>query len=161
MDAIEFEEDPDVFAIMIDYFYSSILPAIADPVKAVLIYQVADKYDIPQLRQLAAGRLKTACNPLDNFARFVLVLKEIDERTAPNDKTLWDVVVPVVKQNMAIILARPDFRTTIKGLDTLYFRLLAEMSLSDAPTDHINITPAPRGSGFLFGIPRSGGRTLG
>lgn len=155
-------ENPDIFAVLIQFFYRFTLAEFNDPILAVLIYQVADKYDVPGLRKLAANRFEKSCDPKNNFEAFGTALKEIDERTAPNDKTLWEIVVPLVKQNMGFLLAQKEFKSTIKEINALYFRLLEEWSLDDSG-ENAAIDPALLADGgtSFVSIGWGGGRVVG
>ncbi|KAK4502625.1 hypothetical protein PRZ48_006051 [Zasmidium cellare] len=126
-------EDASILQAVINYMYGfpwddSIRDdLLSSTVFAVLVYQAADKYEIPPLTTLAASRFKMACDPLTDVPAFVDGIRHIDSCCNPKDRTLWDIALPLIKKNMTHLLKFEEFRTLIKENDELNFELLGQM----------------------------------
>ena len=69
------------------------------PVATLLM---AVQYDVELLRRHATNRFQAVFDPLNNIDDFVSAIYAVDECTA--DRTLWEVVEPTIKANMAMLL---------------------------------------------------------
>ncbi|KAK4502624.1 hypothetical protein PRZ48_006050 [Zasmidium cellare] len=127
---ITLTEPENIVEGLIQYFYQctwdeSVRGDTPKALFCVQIYQVADKYDVPHLRTLATNRFKISCETtLLNVPAFVEAIYAIDECCNPEDRTLWDIVMPILKSNMVPLLEHEEFRAMIKDKDELNFELL-------------------------------------
>jgi hypothetical protein len=86
------------------------------------VYALADKYDVPPLRGLVVRRLKLFCDPTINIEEFVAVMRVTDACTAEN--TIWDVLLPLAKSNIGLLLANESFRELVVEIPTIALSLL-------------------------------------
>ena len=97
---------------------------------AVKVYAVADKYLVSKLKGMAASRLKRVCDPLANLDDFIATIHLIDECTSPDDRMLWEIVIPAMKANMTELLKIEKFQTLIFDNKELNLNLLAQLDES-------------------------------
>ena len=102
---------------------------------AVKVYAVADKYDVAQLQSTAAQRFKNGCATTD-VVDFIKTVYLIDELTNPRDKTLWDIVLPVIKANVTTLLLPPKFQALIFDMKHLNLKLLSLLDDSEKAIGH-------------------------
>ncbi|KAK4625353.1 hypothetical protein CLAFUW4_06474 [Fulvia fulva] len=159
---IPFDEDPDTFHALIHFLYNfTWCPSMVEPTQVVAVYQLADKYLVPPLYQLAASRFKQACDPKGNTETFIDAIDAVLESTAPGDDTLWNIVFPMIKQNMRLLTKNASFVDLLQKHEDLNIRLLEEMSVSE-PAEHTAIDPDLLADGGGWGsIYGGGGRKLG
>lgn len=133
---IDFPDDsPEVLEVMFHYFYHFVLdvskpPTTTSPSQFVVqIYAIADKYDVPKLRTLAAQQLNKTCNPTTDITDFLCAIRAVDAFTV--GKALWDILKPKIRANIALLcddkgfcelLMEPEFR----GLNFELLRGLGE-----------------------------------
>ena len=147
---------------------------MVSPTQVVAVYQLADKYDVPALRQLAASRFKRACENEGDLEGFVDAVDAVLESTAPNDDTLWKIVFPLMKKQMGRLTTNASFKDLLQKHEDLNLRLLNEMSLSEGSSSTTGygstdpaLQPDDDGSGGGYGgynggyFGAGGGRTLG
>ncbi|KAK4893938.1 hypothetical protein LTR27_007744 [Elasticomyces elasticus] len=115
---------PDVLAVLLQYSYHSSLPATSTVDDralgefTVLIYAIADKYDVPGLRDLAAAKLTRILVPVQYSVKlFCAALIAIDEYTA--DNTLWDIVVPKILTNISWLVNCEEFFELVQEMPVL------------------------------------------
>ncbi|KAK3684701.1 hypothetical protein LTR37_020031 [Vermiconidia calcicola] len=140
---IELEDDnAEALQTLLHYFYNFVYDdsflghgsSLSLPVK---VYAIADKYEVPQLQTMAAGKLKKVCDPHKDIEDFVSTIYLIDQNTNPEDRTLWNIVLPVIKNNIHYLLESEQFQTLIfemKDLNLSLLSLLNRSSGSAPPT---------------------------
>jgi hypothetical protein len=96
---------------------------------SVRVYTIADKYDIPPLKELAKTKFQTWGEK--NWARkeFSDIVKEIFESTPKSDRGLRDIATRIVALHADVLILKDEFRRLIEeggdfGLSTV--RLLLE-----------------------------------
>lgn len=89
------------------------------------VYALADKYDAKKLQSLAANKLQQMCDPTQNLKDFIDAVHAIELYTNPDDRALWDVVLPKIKSNIDYLLDKSEFRELIEDIPQLKFDLLA------------------------------------
>ena len=113
---------------------------------AVKVYAIADKYQVSQLQHLAVQRFKNVCHPKVDIDDFITAITLIDECTNPNDPTLWQIVLPAIKNNMSL-LESDKFRELISEMKDLNFKLLALLDKSNSSSvdfpPYFATTPPP------------------
>ena len=130
-----------------------------------MLMYVLHRYDVPQLQNMAATRLRQVCSPTENPNDFIAMLYAIDSDCNPEDRTLWNIVMSKIKSNIVYLLANPEFRKLLTEMPQLNFDLLAMLDSGkpqgttrpaiDTPDDEDDDLDAPISSH------RSGGRRLG
>ena len=106
---------------------------------AVKVYALADKYELLQLQTLAAQRFKAVCDPKTDLTDFINATTLIEDCSNPNDATLWEVVIPVIKKNIAYLLQNEESKALILGmkeLNVMLLRLLDGSKVSDVSSPH-------------------------
>ena len=104
------------------------------------MYAIADKYDVPHLRTLAKLRLQKTFNThiaLEDHADLIETVRAVDEYTPQRlglggEDGLWAVMLPVMKNNMAVLLQDEAFKELLLELPDLNFRLLAMLDSAPA-----------------------------
>lgn len=114
--------------VLIHYVYHFTLDTTSRPVTSGLwtflvhVYALADKYDVPPLRSLVVRRLHELCNPVTDIDQFIAVLRVVDACTAEN--TLWDIMVPKVSDNIALLLKDQSFQELVMECPRLTLSVL-------------------------------------
>ena len=126
---IELDDDPDALHALIRHLYNC---GYDDTICKenvmsfnVKVYAIADKYDVKQLQKFAATRLSRVCDPERDLNDFIATVYAIDECNNPKDRTLWDVVIPKIKNNISYLLGTAEFRVVLDDIPQLKFDLLA------------------------------------
>jgi hypothetical protein len=70
---------------------------------------MADKYDLPRLRDAAATKFKENCNPQTNPQEFINAIYTVDNNTAQQDETLWKIILPKMQANISKLSESPAF----------------------------------------------------
>lgn len=137
------DDDPEVMQTLFHFLYnftyddnSSESPAPF----AVKVYAVADKYDIPSLRALAAQKLANVADPAGDLDDFIAAICNVDEFTSPEDSTLWDIVIPKIGENLDWLADNEKFFALVKDMPALNKKLLKRGAAKYRP-------PAPGWSG--------------
>lgn len=128
----------------------------------VHVYGIADKYDVPALRTLAATQLTKLLEPAgDKLDSFITAIRAIDEHTP--DNILWEIVIPKIVANMSWLADDVDFFALLQEMPALTKSLLkgtAEMATLTSPRS----PPAEGLEDYELDYERSqygGGRWLG
>lgn len=124
------DDDPAYLYTLLDWLYKSVYTNYTCDIDmpysvfAVHIYAIADKYGVDALREKAAERLSG--NPFSDvyYDDLVGVLRAIEECTNPKDTTLWDIVLPKVKDNINLLLKDEDFTNLICEKPEINLRIL-------------------------------------
>lgn len=111
----------------------------------ISLYAVADKYDVPRLRQLILEHLNKTCHP-SNVADFVDALHVVDGYTSNN--AVWDVLIPKIKANLKTLLGDETFRDVIIKQPVMTFQLLESLASAAQTSTPGNFLLDPMG-GFL------------
>ncbi|CAG7561070.1 unnamed protein product [Fusarium equiseti] len=84
------------------------------------MYQIADKYDVQSLKQVARAKFSTAVVELEGWdeVEFPSVISLVWSTTLPNDRGLRDVVSATSLKNLAALLEKDSFieELTVNGL---------------------------------------------
>jgi hypothetical protein len=97
-------------------------------VSSVRVYAIADKYDIPRLKDLARQKF---CNWAEkNWAcdDFAAIVKEIYESTPNHDQGLRDIVVQLIATHAQILLEKDSVRQLIEDIGVLGLSVLCQLS---------------------------------
>lgn len=136
---------------MLKYFYTSQYTStsrghLSEPEFAVSIYAIADKYSFDPLRKVAIRVLSETCDPAQNPADFIAAIYAIDTNTAPNDLSLWNIVIPKIKAAISVLCESPDFLKMItRDIPDLAVVLLRSLDKSSVAV--FRSTPFELGSG--------------
>jgi speckle-type POZ protein len=126
------DDEPRVLEVLIHYMYHFDLDTTSRPKTSGLwtflvhVYALADKYDLPPLRSLVAQRLDDVCDPTTSIDEFVAVLRVVDACTA--ERTLWDIMVPNVSTNLALLLKDQSFEELVMECPSLTLPLLGMLN---------------------------------
>lgn len=90
----------------------------------VKVYAIADYYDVKKLQDFAAKRLNKVCDPTRDLDDFVRCISLINAGTQGSDRTLWDIVIPKIKENITFLLGTEAFKELIEQIPQLKFDLL-------------------------------------
>ena len=128
----------------------------------VRVYAIADKYQVFKLQKLAASKFEHVCDPSDDLHDFIAAVHVVDECTNPTDRTLWNVLIPKVKNNIAYLLGAPEFRALIDDMPQLKFDLLMLLDSKNTASGQASSAEEEYQMqiGWLPANPR-GGRRLG
>ncbi|KAN0072921.1 hypothetical protein V8E54_009035 [Elaphomyces granulatus] len=93
---------------------------------SVRVYTIADKYDIPPLKELAKTKFQTWGEK--NWARkeFSDIVKEIFESTPKSDRGLRDIATRIVALHANFLIQKDEFRQLIGDLELGTVSLLLE-----------------------------------
>lgn len=91
----------------------------------VMVYAIADKYHIPALCKLAAGRFLEEFNPEPDIEDYIQALRNIDEYVYEEDRTLWDIAIPSIRKHIKHLLPREEFQQLLNDTPDLQNQLLA------------------------------------
>ncbi|PVI05401.1 hypothetical protein DM02DRAFT_686318 [Periconia macrospinosa] len=89
------------------------------------LYEVADKYGVPNLKDYAAQRFNNACYVFWDSATFVKATRLIFTNTPENDKGLRDVVIKTIAKHM-VLNKKPEIKALMLEFSSLCFGLLVE-----------------------------------
>ncbi|KAK4545961.1 hypothetical protein LTR36_002525 [Oleoguttula mirabilis] len=129
---IQLDDDPTTFRVLLNFFYTFTYTDNSrpptEPLSAftIRIYAIADKYDVPPLRDLAAQKLRSVCQPATNLDDYISAIQTADELTNPKDTTLWEILIPKMIENIGVLLADPRSREVIT--ETLNVSLLGHLA---------------------------------
>lgn len=74
-----------------------------------MVYILADKYDVPQLRNLAMQKFKSRCGPTDDWEDFIQSLRILFERTRNSDRDLNNIAYEKTSRSLSCLLLCPEF----------------------------------------------------
>jgi len=100
------------------------------PGYCVRLYAIADKYDIPALQKLAAEEFEDVsdtCDSPQQLEKLITAIRKSDECTSPTEKTLWNIAIPIMTSNMAVLLQEPSFKELLYNMPALTHELLAHL----------------------------------
>lgn len=122
------DDEPQVLQVLIHYMYHFTLDITERPKTSgpwtflVHVYALADKYDVPPLRQLAARRLNDVCDPTKDIDEFAAVIRVTDACTV--ESTLWDILLLKAKANITMLLEDESFQELVMETPSLTLPLL-------------------------------------
>lgn len=87
------------------------------------MYEIADKYEVVGLKDLAKEKFSRACLKFWNNANFPVAADYAFSTTPEEDKGLRDVVCKTFSEHMSIV-NRPEVEAVMKGSNGLAFSLL-------------------------------------
>ena len=79
------------------------------------MYGLADKYDIPFLKELSKGRFQARLDGVMDIPRFLTAVQTIYTTTLGSDRGLRDLVVPVLKKHRSALNKNERFLDLIKS----------------------------------------------
>jgi hypothetical protein len=126
------DDDPWVLRALLRCFYKNALDTNIKPYETptsaflIQVYAIADKYDVPPLRELVVQRLDEFCHPLDDMDDFIAALRIVDGHTA--EDTLWEVFLPKMHEDLEILVQDCKFREVLVEQPTVAIRLLAHIA---------------------------------
>lgn len=133
------EDDPDALNVLIKCLYrhhADITSSNSKPMTfAVKVYAIADKYDIPTLRSQAAARFSKVLSPEADLEDFINAIKTVDESVPGGDRTLWEVIIKIIRDHMEFLLAKEEFIVLIGELPLLMADLLRLTATSAKQAD--------------------------
>lgn len=117
------------------YFYNFTYPTTfasrnkdAESSFTVRVYALADKYDVPPLRAMAAQKLQNVADPNRSLDDFVAAIRSIEESCNPKDTTLWDIVMPTIIGNIEWLADDEKFFALVQCMSVLNRGLLKRQS---------------------------------
>lgn len=126
------DDDPQVLQAVIHYLYHfnydessrGETPAI---VYAVQVYAIAGKYSLPGLKAQACKRFLALCTTVHEDADIIIeAIHAIDENVPEPDRTLWNLLLPAIKQfHMDALLRSDDFQTLMVEMPKVNFALMS------------------------------------
>ncbi|KAK5723661.1 hypothetical protein LTR15_005360 [Elasticomyces elasticus] len=129
------DDDPDSLEVLLHFMYhfeyldrvdyddeEYFLP---EPLVAVRVYVIADKYDVPGLRGLAATHLEKDFRIEDNcWDEMSAAVRAISENTAQSDPTLWNVVLVKMRAHIDWLVPCSEFHKMLQDTPELSIKLL-------------------------------------
>lgn len=88
------------------------------------LYIVGDKYDIPQMRELATREFITAVENNWDEATFIPLIKSIFEGTASEGNSLREGIIKATLRHIDILEERQDFKHLLKDHSSFSHQLL-------------------------------------
>ena len=92
---------------------------------AVQVYAIADKYGIKELQDLAAAKFKGKFIVKDNIEELTNAIALVNDMTNPADPTLWNILLPVVRDNIRTLLEDDTFKDFIFEMKDFTIKLLS------------------------------------
>ncbi len=96
----------------------------------VLVYALADKYDISRLRDYAAESFDNNCDPVADSAGFIAALQTMETHVNPKDDRLRKIVIPAIQHNIGWLLELDTFKAAIDASPTLKWELMGLLGKS-------------------------------
>jgi hypothetical protein len=91
---------------------------------SVRVYAIADKYDIPPLKEMAKKRFETSAEKNWTHRDFSGIVKEIFESTPTSDRGLRDIATRIVASHADVLVQRDEFRWLIGEVGDLGLNIL-------------------------------------
>jgi hypothetical protein len=93
----------------------------------VLVYAIAEKYGIAELKQMAKEKFRSQARSLLSAKEFSEIIRELYGSTPPSDRGLRDIVSQVCAQQGRTIVDSPDLNATIVEVGEFGLDLLREV----------------------------------
>ena len=97
----------------------------------VLVYSIADKYGIRELKELAKAKFSSQAQGLLSAKDFPSVIKMVYESTPSSDRGLRDVVCMVCTKQVRSLIDSPLFITAVGENGCFCFEILCEVLKQD------------------------------
>jgi len=94
---------------------------------SVRVYAIADKYDIPPLKELARQKFSNWAESNWDCVEFPAMVREIFESTPRTDRGLREVVLGLVTKHVDDLLKKADFRIVLEEIGELGCRVLLQL----------------------------------
>lgn len=94
---------------------------------SVRVYAIADKYDIPPLKDLARQRFGDWAETNWDCVEFPAMVKEVFESTPSTDRGLREVVFELVTNHVDVLLKKEYFRSVTEGIGELGLGVLLQL----------------------------------
>lgn len=94
---------------------------------SVRVYGIADKYDIPPLKELARQRFCNRAETHWDCGDFPAMVREVFDSTPGSDRGLRDVVFGLVAKHADVLLKRDDFQRVTEGTGELGLGVLLQL----------------------------------
>lgn len=78
------------------------------------VYQVADKFEVPQLKQKAKDKFETIARTCWEMDDYPIAISEAYQRTHKGDRGLRDILVSISHEHLEKLLENEDFRTVLE-----------------------------------------------
>lgn len=126
--------EPSIVEAMLRFMYSfdyQTTSDIADMIFHATVYQVADKYDIPTLKQLSSEKFNASIGDGWQSDDFPSVVKIIYETTPLADRGLRDLAIEVTRKNIDKLLVQENFTSMLREVADFSADLIPFLSHSD------------------------------
>lgn len=105
----------------------------------ISVYAVADKYDIPALKDLAKSKFSALAWGVWPHKDFSTVIHEVFESTPSSDSGLRDIVTKVCIEHIDVVLNEEQYTTVLQTTPPLTFALLQQVKTkSDEAHAHLS-----------------------
>jgi len=104
------------------------LPTITGTSDQLLVhakmYEIADKYDVPGLKDLVVEKFSRACRQGWDCAKFPIAARYVFSTTPDEDKGLRKVVSSTIASHMKELVKKPEIESLLKEFSSLSYELL-------------------------------------
>ncbi|KAE8368636.1 BTB/POZ protein [Aspergillus caelatus] len=114
-------DDPRAVEAMIHFMYGfeydssgSDLGRVSPMLFNINVYQVADKFGVPQLKQKAKDKFETIARTCWDMDDYPIAISEAYQRTHKEDRGLRDILVSISREHLDKLLENEDFRTVLE-----------------------------------------------
>ncbi|KAB8263878.1 BTB/POZ protein [Aspergillus pseudonomiae] len=140
-------DDPRAIEAMIHFMYGfeydssgSNLGRVSPMLFNINVYQVADKFGVPQLKQKAKEKFEAIARTCWVMDDYPTAISEAYQRTHKEDRGLRDILVHISHEHLEKLLENEDFRTVLE--ETLGF---AADLVKHSPVKHSPVKKKGRG----------------
>lgn len=132
------DDDPKIIAHLIRFFYTGAFddePAANDPLAdgrlttCAKVYIIADKYDVPELKKLAATKFENAVSTDWNTESFSLSIELIYESLPDSDRVLKNIALIATSNHIKELSDRGEFVRMCKSDGEIAFDILNQSVL--------------------------------
>jgi len=88
------------------------------------MYEIADKYDVPGLKDLVVEKFSRACRQGWDCAKFPIAARYVFSTTPDEDKGLRKVVSSTIASHMKELVKKPEIESLLKEFSSLSYELL-------------------------------------
>ncbi|KAB8249751.1 BTB/POZ protein [Aspergillus flavus] len=114
-------DDPRAVEAMVHFMYGfeydssgSDLGRVSPMLFNINVYQVADKFEVPQLKQKAKDKFETIARTCWEMDDYPIAISEAYQRTHKGDRGLRDILVSISHEHLEKLLENEDFRTVLE-----------------------------------------------
>lgn len=120
---------------------------------AITVYAIADKYEVKELQAQAANVVSKNFSYEDNIDELMETIALVDKVTNIRDDTLWNIIIPVVREHLDDLLQSTAFVDFLFETREFTVKLIKTLWAANRPQT---------GAGALLKLYHMGsGRTLG